>query len=314
MVRFKTRIPVTLIGGFLGAGKTTLVNHLLSSGYQRFGVIVNEFGQIGVDGALIENIDTDGIAQLSNGCLCCVGKDDLLEALFRLARHATPPDYLLIELSGVADPVPVAQTLLDPFARAKFALDGLIGVADALNLQRTLQESPEGAVQLAYASTILLNKSDLTVPDTLEADRHLLARLNPLAQVHTTRRGAIEPQKLLHQKAFSADWKPQDYHRPHIQGLGSLVLRHTQLLDRDRVNRFIDEYLISRPTQVLRAKGFLSLKGYQEKVLFQGVREIFELSLTDQPNDGISELVLIGRGLEAEAGEFQRALEQCWGR
>lgn len=311
MVRFGSRIPVTLIGGFLGAGKTTLVNHLLLQGGHRFGVIVNEFGQVGVDGSIIENIDSDGIAQLSNGCLCCVGKDDLLEALFRLARHATPPDYLLVELSGVADPVPVAQTLLDPFARAKFALDGLIGVADALNLQRTLQESPEGAVQLAYASSIVLNKSDLAIPETLEADRHLLARLNPLAQVHATRRSAIEPGTILHQRAFGADWKPQDYHRPHIQGLSSLVLRHAVHLQRERVNRFIDDYLISRPTQVLRAKGFFSLQGYREKVLFQGVREIFELSLTDQPNDGITELVLIGRGLEGEAAEFQQALERC---
>lgn len=151
MVRFKQRIPVTVIGGFLGAGKTTLVNHLVSHGGKRFGVIVNEFGQIGIDGSLIENLDTDGIAELSNGCLCCVGRDDLVDTVFRLANRKHPPEHILIELSGLADPVPVAQTLLDRFVRAKFELDGILGVADARHLEQTLSDAPEGGARAGPA-------------------------------------------------------------------------------------------------------------------------------------------------------------------
>ena len=183
MFSFKQRIPVTVVGGFLGAGKTTLVNHLIKTGGKRFGVIVNEFGDINVDGALIENLeaDEDGVTEFSNGCLCCVGRDDLAEAMIKLAMRKNPPEHLLIELSGLADPVPVAQTVLDPQLRGLFDLDSIIGVADARNLERTLSDVPEGAVQLAYASNIVLNKTDLADESQLETARGLLRGLNPLA-------------------------------------------------------------------------------------------------------------------------------------
>lgn len=148
MMAFQKRTPVTLIGGFLGAGKTTLVNHLIQSGTQRFGIVVNEFGDTGVDGSLIERVSSDGVAELSNGCLCCVARDDLLTALFKLLYQPDKPDCILIELSGLADPVPVALTVLDPMTRLKFELDGIVGVADARNLEQTLREVSEGAVQL----------------------------------------------------------------------------------------------------------------------------------------------------------------------
>lgn len=308
-LKFKSRVPVTLIGGFLGAGKTTLVNHLVSNANQRYGVIVNEFGEVGIDGALIENLDTDGIAELSNGCLCCVAKDDLLSAMFKMVSRPQPPDYLLIELSGIADPVPVAQTVLDPFAKAKFELDGIVGVADALNLERTLQESPEGAVQMAYASVVVLNKTDLAIAESLEAARNLIARFNPLAQVHPAKRGAIDPKEVLNLKAFSVDWQPQGYQHRHLSGVSSFVLQSQRTLKQKHLNRFIDQYLISRPDQVFRAKGFLSVEGYTQKVIFQGVREVFDLGLSDQASDGSSQLVVIGRNLDQ--AEFAKAFAAC---
>ncbi|GIW30386.1 MAG: cobalamin biosynthesis protein CobW [Meiothermus sp.] len=297
MAQFQKRIPVGVIGGFLGAGKTTLVNHLVASGAQKFGIIVNEFGETGIDGSLIENVDTDGIAELSNGCLCCVGREDLVSALFKLISRKDKPDYILIELSGLADPVPVAQTVLDPFARTRFELDSIIGVADARNLEQTLRDGPEGAVQLAYASVIVLNKTDLASPEQVDAAEALIRKINPLAQIFRTAQSRVNPQDLLHLRAFSLDWRPQNYQHLHMPNLQSFTLSAEGLLERPKVNEFIDQYLISRPDAVFRAKGFLSVKGFDRQVLFQSVREIFSLELSQEPLQARSRLVVIGRGL-----------------
>lgn len=310
MTQFQKRIPVSVIGGFLGAGKTTLVNHLVSSGRHRFGIIVNEFGETGIDGSLIENVDTDGVAELSNGCLCCVGREDLVSALFKLIGRKDKPEYILIELSGLADPVPVAQTVMDPFARTKFELDGIIGVADARNLEQTLRDGPEGAVQLAYANTVVLNKTDLATPEQVTDAENLIRKINPLAQINRTSQSQVNPQELLHLRAFDLDWKPQSYQHLHTPNLQTFTLTAERLLERHKVNEFIDQYLISRPDAVFRAKGFLSVKGFDKQVLFQSVREIFSLEQSKEPALAKSRLVVIGRGLnQFEYEEAFQALQ-----
>lgn len=297
MASFQKRIPVSVIGGFLGAGKTTLINHLVASGAHRFGIIVNEFGEAGIDGSLIENVDTDGIAELSNGCLCCVGREDLVSALFKIISRKDKPEYVLIELSGLADPVPVAQTVLDPFARTRFELDSIIGVADARNLEQTLRDGPEGAVQLAYSSAIVLNKTDLASPAQVDEAEALIRKINPLARILRTAQARVNPQEALHLRAFDLDWQPQNYQHLHMPNVQSFTLSAEGLLERQKVNEFIDQYLISRPDAVFRAKGFLSVKGFAKQVLFQSVREIFSLELSQQPLQAHSRLVVIGRGL-----------------
>lgn len=310
MTQFQKRIPVSVIGGFLGAGKTTLVNHLVSSGHRKFGVIVNEFGEAGIDGSLIENVDTDGIAELSNGCLCCVGREDLVSALFKIISRKDKPEYILIELSGLADPVPVAQTVMDPFARTKFELDGIIGVADARNLEQTLRDGPEGAVQLAYASTVVLNKTDLATPDTVAEAGRLIQQINPLAQIYQTAHARVSPDKLLGLRAFDLDWKPQGHQHQHMPNLQTFTLTTDRLLERQKVNEFIDRYLISRPDAVFRAKGFLSVKGFNQQVLYHSVREIFSLEQSKEPARAPSRLVVIGRNLnQFEYEEAFRALQ-----
>lgn len=312
MAQFQKRIPVSVIGGFLGAGKTTLVNHLIEKGQRKFGIIVNEFGETGIDGSLIENVDTDGVAELSNGCLCCVGRDDLVSAMFKLLGRKDRPDYLLIELSGLADPVPVAQTVMDPFAKTKFALDGIIGVADARNLEQTLRDGPEGAIQLAYASTVVLNKADLASPEQLETAQKIIQKINPLAQIQVTDHSRADPQSLLGLGAFDVDWQPASHQHLHTPGVQSFSLSTDKLLDRQRVNEFIDQYLISRPDAVFRAKGFLSVKGFDKEVIFQSVREIFSLELSEKPATGTSKLVVIGRGLNQF--EYEEAFRQMQAR
>lgn len=315
MERTRQRIPVTIVGGFLGAGKTTLVNHLVAQGGWRFGVIVNEFGETGVDGSLIENVDSDGVAELSSGCVCCFGRDDLLVALVKLAARGTPPEGVLIELSGVADPLPVAQTILDPHVRTLFALDSLVGVADARHLYRTLTDNPEGAAQLLYANTVVLNKADLASDEELRVAEGLIADLNPLARVHTVARAAVDPARLLGVGAFDPARVNADLDAnpdvQHTAGLQSVTLRAGTPLDARRFDGFLKAHLLSSPDRVYRGKGFVSLEGVEGRVQVQTVRDILDLSLTEGPTDGASKLVVIGRELERAAMErgFARAAE-----
>lgn len=302
--KMHARIPVTVIGGFLGAGKTTLVNHLVRQGGKRFGVIVNEFGKTGVDGSLIENV-SGGVAELANGCLCCFGREDLLAALVKLAARETPPEGVLIELSGVADPLPVAQTILDPYVRALFDLDGLVGVADARYLPRTLQENPEGAVQLAYANTVVLNKADLATPAQLGAARELVADLNPLAQVLSAARATVDPARVLDVGAFDPTRLGGEQGVRHTKGLKSFSLRAQTPLGHEPFDSFLKALVLADPDRVYRSKGFVSLAGVEHRVLVQTVRDILNLSLADGPSDGTSELVVIGRELDKAA--FERA-------
>ncbi len=303
---FKQRIPVTVIGGFLGAGKTTLVNKLIRSGAYKFGVIVNEFGETGVDGSLIEKMDSDGVAELSNGCLCCFGRDDLVQSMVKLAMREVPPEYVLIELSGVADPVPVAQTVLDPYVKGLFELDGIIGVADTRNLKTTIQQNPEGAVQLAYASTVILNKIDVASAEQIEEAKLIAKKLNPLVSIQEASHAEVPFSSILNTHAFEPRWE-SDYAVQHTQGLNSFTLRADRPLNRQGFNRFIETMIVARPDQVYRAKGFISIEGFDKHVLFQSVREIFNLNLAEQTSDGTTHLVVIGRHLDEE--EFRAAFE-----
>jgi G3E family GTPase len=310
-LNFKQRIPVTVIGGFLGAGKTTLVNKLIRSGAYKFGVIVNEFGETGVDGSLIEKMDSDGVAELSNGCLCCFGRDDLVESMVKLAMRETPPEYVLIELSGVADPVPVAQTVLDPYVKGLFELDGIIGVADARNLKATVQQSPEGAVQLTYASTVILNKTDLATAEQIEEAKHITQKLNPLVSIQEASHADVPFSSILNTHAFEPRWESDagfsEHRVQHTQGLNSFTLRADRPLNRQSFNRFIETMIVARPDQVYRAKGFISIEGFDKHVLFQSVREIFNLNLSEQNSDEKTNLVVIGKNLDE--AEFRSAFE-----
>jgi G3E family GTPase len=303
---FKQRIPVSVIGGFLGAGKTTLVNTLIRSGAYKFGVIVNEFGETGVDGSLIEKMDSDGVAELSNGCLCCFGRDDLVQSLTKLAMRETPPEYVLVELSGVADPVPVAQTVLDPYVKGLFELDGIIGVADARNLKTTIQQNPEGAVQLAYASTVILNKIDLASAEQIEEAKLITKKLNPLVNIQEAVQAEVPFSSILNTHAFEPRWE-SDYTTQHTTGLNSFTLRADRPLNRQGFNRFIETMIVARPDQVYRAKGFISIEGFDKHVLFQSVREIFNLNLAEQDSDGKTKLVIIGKNVNE--ADFRSAFE-----
>lgn len=311
------RIPVTVVGGFLGAGKTTLVNHLIRRNPQHFGVIVNEFGTVGVDGGLIEAVrDDDGlnITELTAGCLCCSGRDDLLRALLSLALAPQPPAHVLIELSGVADPVPVLATLLEPQMRAVFELTSLVAVADARNLRRTLQENREGARQLAYAGVVVLNKVGDVSEETLSLAEEAVHALNPLATVLRTNQGQVDSQ-LLTRRDFDLAAQQrllQAPSVPHTTGLKSFVLRAERPLDPYRWQLFLREYVLSRPAEVLRVKGYLHFALQPGQILFQAVRDVFTAERLDEVAEEkakVSELVFIGLGLDKQ--EYGEMFSAC---
>ncbi len=296
-----------VIGGFLGAGKTTLVNHLIRSLPHKLGIIVNEFGQAGVDGSLIERLEQD-VQELTAGCLCCTGRDDLVRALVGIAMREQKPDAVLVELSGVADPAPVLTTLLDRAVRAAFRVTTLVAVVDARHILSTLREHPEAARQLAYANLVVINKTDLADPVLLGHAEEVLRGVNPLGQVLRVEQGQIDAGALLARDDFDPRALGSAPASVHTPGLRTFTLRAGRPLDPYLWQCFMTEYILARPAEVLRVKGFLDLYSYPQRVLFQAVRDLFTADAWEG-GDGTSELVFIGKGLDR--AEYEAAFLAC---
>lgn len=309
-MKFGKKIPVTLVGGFLGAGKTTLLNHLISLDEARYGVVVNEFGEAGVDAALIENLEDGEVEELAGGCLCCVGREDLTVALHGLISNEPPPGRILVELSGLADPVPVAQQLLTTAWRGLLELDSIVAVADARNLRRTMRDNPEGKAQLAYASVVLLNKADLVDEETLREAEQMIGRLNPLAAIVPTSHSEVSPREVIGLHAYEPGWKPRGHRLTHGADVGSITLRSARPLRLGPWISFHQSLLISRPDTVYRAKGVLQFEEIDYPMVLQAVRELYSFEAYDGEHEGGSALVVIGRDLdEAEYREaFRRVI------
>lgn len=197
------KIPVTVLTGYLGAGKTTLLNRILTEQHGRkYAVIVNEFGEIGIDGDLVVDADEE-VFTMNNGCLCCTVRGDLIRIVGALLKRSGNLDGILIETTGLAEPAPVAQTFfLDRDIASRTQLDGVVTVVDALNLEKRLVDAPEAAQQVAFADIIVLNKTDLVDAGTLARVEATIRRLNPLAQIHRTERSNVALDAILGRGAF----------------------------------------------------------------------------------------------------------------
>lgn len=309
-MKFRAKIPVTLVGGFLGAGKTTLVNRLLSSGDgRRYGVVVNEFGAANVDSDLIKYIAEDtNLAELEGGCACCVGNEELSVSLYSLITAEEPPDYIVIELSGLADPGSVAQTILTTQWRDMLDLDGIVAVADARNLATTLKENPEGSAQLAYASVVVLNKADLVQKNDLAEASGLVSKLNPLAEIVPATHCDIEAAKITGLKGFDPSWKPQGHVHVHDQAVNSVTLRSEDPLELGYWVAFHQNMIMNRADKVYRAKGILNFRELDDPMVLQSVRELYTFDTYEGYTDGTSELVIIGRDLDES--EYKQAFER----
>lgn len=301
------KIPVTVITGYLGAGKTTLLNRILSEKHDKnYAVIVNEFGEIGIDGALVVGADED-IFEMSNGCICCSVRGDLIETIDNLLKSERQIDNIIIETTGLADPAPVAQTFLqEEFVRSKTQLDAILTVVDAKHITVELQASREAKEQIAFADILLLNKVDLV--DDVEAIKNELRAINPIAKIFETKNSDIELDLILSQNAFALDralvkdpdFLSHHHHHHHDDDVQSFSLETEKPMDRQKFSMWMQWVLEHFGMDMLRTKGIISFDGDDERFVVQGVHQLIE-GVAQRPwGEGekrVSQLVFIGRNL-----------------
>ncbi|WP_048646889.1 CobW family GTP-binding protein [Nitratireductor soli] len=197
------QIPVTVLTGYLGSGKTTLLNRILTEDHgKRYAVIVNEFGEIGIDNDLIVESDEE-IYEMNNGCICCTVRGDLVRVVEGLMRRPGRFDAIIVETTGLADPAPVAQTFfMDEDVRAKTKLDAVVALVDAKHLPLRLKDSEEAEDQIAFADVVILNKTDLVTPEELAAVEATIRAINPSARIHRAERAGVALSDVLDRGAF----------------------------------------------------------------------------------------------------------------
>jgi G3E family GTPase len=325
------RVPVTLLVGFLGSGKTTLANRILSEQHnERMAVVVNEFGAAGIDGRLIVDVK-DNVIELSNGCLCCTVQDDLaatLHALLKRHRDAVgekPFARILIEASGLASPGPAVQTVLvDPMLATQLRLDGVITMVHAQHIVQQLQEHPEAADQVAYADRVILNHCDQCDTAQIDAAEAAILACNHYAEITQTTLARVEVVSLLDIRTWDTleprlerrhsaplhDHTEHQAHHAHTSDVGTLTLRATAPLDLKRLRVWLVFLTKRREHDLMRLKGILHCQQHEEAVIVQGVYKWVTLHKGRDRAPTESVLVLIGRHLNAE--EIGREWRQCW--
>jgi G3E family GTPase len=305
------RRPVTIIAGFLGSGKTTLVNHILANQQGlRVGVIVNEIGEIGIDSELIIATD-DGIVELSNGCICCSVNNDLVDAVFTVLHRDGRIDYLIVESTGVADPLPIALTFLRSEFRDLVRLDSIVTITDADNFSLDLFASKAARNQLAYADTILLNKCDLANSDQLQSIEEKIrsvrdgARILRATQCRVPLPLVLGVGELQSGRFSSADHADCNHGHLVDDGFEAFSFETDRPFAAEKFQHFL-EWL---PQNVFRAKGLISVDESKKPYIFHLVGQRFTLDKSDRVGPVKNRLVLIGRDLDRQ--QLLHRLQQC---
>jgi G3E family GTPase len=307
------KIPVTVISGFLGAGKTTLVNHLLSQNREyRIGVVVNEFGEVGIDGQLIVS-EQEALIEINNGCVCCTVRADLVASvkeMLELAGHRL--DRLIIETSGLADPAPVLQTFLaDPDLRSRVELESVITVVDALHLNGQLSDEIVRE-QIAFADTLILNKTDLVSQQALANIGNQVRLVNRTASVLHTAHSRVPVDALVGTRRFSLPnllmiepdiLEDEGHDHEHDASISSCSVVTSGALDPERFNRWINQLVNDQGQRLMRMKGLLNFSSEARRFHFHSVHMLLEAVPGRRWEDHETRdnrFVFIGRDLDSE--------------
>jgi G3E family GTPase len=334
------KIPVTVLTGYLGAGKTTLLNRILSEPHgKKYAVIVNEFGEIGIDNDLVVGADEE-VFEMNNGCICCTVRGDLVRILDGLMKRKGKFDAIIVETTGLADPAPVAQTFfIDENVGRRTRLDAVVTVADAKWLNDRLKDAPEAKNQIAFADVILINKTDLVTPEELAEVEARIRGINPYARVHKTQRAQIALSEVLERNAFDLDRildiEPEflegdghDHHHHdhdhkhahshgglkhyHDEDMQSISLKSDKPLNPDKFFPWVQDLVQKEGPNILRCKGILAFKDDDARFVFQGVHMILDGDHQRPWKDGEkrdSRIVFIGRNLPGK--KIAEGFESC---
>jgi len=329
------QIPVTVLTGYLGSGKTTLLNRILSENHgRRYAVIVNEFGEIGIDNDLIVESDEE-IYEMNNGCVCCTVRGDLIRVVEGLMRRPGRFDAIVVETTGLADPAPVAQTFfMDDDVRSKTKLDAVVALVDAKHLPLRLKDSKEAEDQIAFADVVVLNKTDLVTPEELAQVEATVRAINPSARIHRTERSGVELTEVLDRGAFdlkrALDNDPHfldaddhdhhhdghDHHHDHASPIHDVSVKSVSLrggeMDPKKFFPWIEKITQMEGPNILRLKGIIALKDDPDRYILQGVHMIIEGDhqrpwKDDEKHE--SRLVFIGRDLDE--ARLRTSFEAC---
>ena len=314
------KIPVTVLTGYLGAGKTTLLNRILTEPHgKKFAVIVNEFGEIGIDNDLVVGADEE-VFEMNNGCICCTVRGDLIRIIEGLMKRKGKFDAIIVETTGLADPAPVAQTFfVDEDVSAKARLDAVITVVDARWLKEQLHDAPEAKNQIAFADVIIINKTDLVTPEELADVERQVRAINAYATIHKTTKSSVPLDAVLGKNAFDLDRildiAPEfleDVHVHHDTSVKSIAINIPGDIDPEKFMPWISEFTQKEGPNILRCKGILSFKNEPKRFVFQGVHMILDGDLQREwkPDETRqSKMVFIGHQLNRAA--IEQAVEAC---
>jgi G3E family GTPase len=321
------KIPVTVLTGYLGAGKTTLLNRILSEPHgKRYAVVVNEFGEIGIDNELVVGADEE-VFEMNNGCICCTVRGDLIRIIEGLMKRKGRFDAIIVETTGLADPAPVAQTFfVDEDVQRAARLDAVVTVADAKWLAQRLRDAPEAKNQVAFADVIIINKIDLVSAAELREVEARIRAINPYASLHRAQKCGVALSDVLERRAFDLDrildiepdfLVAEDHDHEHDHGgshhhglkhyhdenMQSVAVRLEGDVDPAKFMPWINRVTQEQGPNILRCKGIVAMKGDPQRFVFQGVHMMLDGDSQREWKPGEkreSKVVFIGRDLVEE--------------